>query len=99
MSGTTNQLVANGRKFAAPAAVAGAFVLGAALFVGHGGVKAAVSTGASPFDDQSVSALTSMDQAMERVASRVTPAVVNSSVTAKSNEQQASDEQMQRLLL
>jgi serine protease Do len=60
-------------------------------------VKAAVSTGASPIDDQSVSALTSLDQAMEQVASRVTPAVVNISVTAKANEQEASDEQMQGL--
>src|SRR5215469_778427 len=95
MSGTTNELVAKGRKLAAPAAVAGAFVLGAALFVGHGGVKAAVSTGAAPMDDQSVSALTSLDHAMEQVASRVTPAVVNISVTAKDREQETSDEQMQ----
>lgn len=97
MAETTNELVAKGRKLAAPAAVAGAFVLGAALFVGHGGVKAAVSTGASPIDDQSVSALTSLDKAMEQVASRVTPAVVNISVTAKDREQQISDDQLQGL--
>ncbi len=95
MSEATNQLVAKGRKLAAPAAVAGSFVLGAALFVGHGGVHAAVSTGASPIDDQSVSALTSLDRAMEQVASRVTPAVVNISVTAKDREQQISDDQLQ----
>jgi len=97
MSRSTNQLVANGKKLVAPAAVAGAFVLGAAFFAGHSGVKAAVSTGASPLDDQSISALTSLDKAMEQVASRVTPAVVNISVTAKNNEQQVSNEQLQEL--
>jgi serine protease Do len=63
---------------AAPAAVAGAFALGAALFVGHGSVHAA-----SAIDDNSVAALTSLDHAMEAVAARVTPAVVNVAVTAR----------------
>src|SRR5262245_41365921 len=93
MKATTNELVAKGRKFAAPAAVAGAFVLGAAVFVGHGGVKAAMGTAAEPIDDGSISSLTSLDKAMEEVASRVTPAVVNISVTAKKQaEEQASDD-------
>ena len=97
MAVRTNELVATGRKLAAPAAVVSAFVLGAALFVGHGGVKASVSTGASPIDDQSVSALTALDKAMEQVASRVTPAVVNISVTAKDREREIADDQMQNL--
>lgn len=97
MSEVTNQLVVKGKRFAAPAAIAGAFVLGAALFVGHGGVHAASSTAASPIDDQSVSALTALDNAMEQVASRVTPAVVNISVTAKNNEAEISDDQLQGL--
>ncbi|MGA2169835.1 MAG: Do family serine endopeptidase [Terracidiphilus sp.] len=75
---TTNQLVAIAKKMAAPAAVAGAFALGAALFVGHGSVHAA-----SAIDDNSVAALTSLDHAMEAVAARVTPAVVNVAVTAR----------------
>jgi serine protease Do len=96
MKATTNELVAKGRKFAAPAAVAGAFVLGAAVFVGHGGVKAAMGTASEPIDEGSVSSLTSLDKAMEEVASRVTPAVVNISVTAKKQaEEQASDDQGQ----
>ena len=37
----------------------------------------------SPLDDSSVSALLSLDQAMETLAARVTPAVVNITVTAK----------------
>ncbi|MBS1798616.1 MAG: Do family serine endopeptidase [Acidobacteria bacterium] len=97
MSAPTNQLVAKGRKFAVPAAIAGAFTLGAAIFVGSGGVHAAAFS-ASPLDDHSVSALTSLDQAMESVASRVTPAVVNISVTAKSQERATMDQdQMQNL--
>jgi serine protease Do len=75
----------------ASATVVGAFALGAALFVGHGNVHAA-----SAIDDNSVEALTSLDHAMEAVASRVTPAVVNVAVTSRSNgDQDASDGQMQ----
>jgi serine protease Do len=107
MSVSTNQLVASvvakARKVAAPAAVAGAFVLGAALFVGRGGVHAATPL-AGPMDDDSVSALTSLDRAMEAVASRVTPAVVNVEVTARGrggqftiNGQTPDDGEMQNL--
>jgi serine protease Do len=92
MSESTNQLVARGKKFAVPAATAGAFALGAALFVGHGGVHAAMSTAAAPLDEQSVNSLTSLDKAMEEVASRVTPAVVNIAVTSRPTEQEASEE-------
>jgi serine protease Do len=80
MNVSTNQLVAIAKKLAAPAAVAGAFLLGAAIFAGHGSVHAA-----SPMDDNSVSALTALDQAMEAVTSKVTPAVVNVAVTAKTS--------------
>ncbi len=80
MTGSTNQLVDAVKRFSAPAAVAGAFALGAALFVGHGHVHAAVA--AMPLDDNSVSALTALDRAMEAVASKVTPAVVNVAVTS-----------------
>src|ERR1700733_1658223 len=93
MSVSTNELVAGAKKLAAPAAVAGAFALGAALFVGHGGVHAAANPG--PLDDHSVSALTSLDQAMESVAARVTPAVVNIAVTSRSTDQETSEEQQQ----
>jgi serine protease Do len=87
----TNQLVAVMKRFAAPAVIVGAFALGAVMFVGHGNVHAA-----SAIDDNSVSALTSLDHAMEAVASRVTPAVVNVAVTSKgSDEDVASDGSMQ----
>ena len=93
MSVSTKELVAKARMLAAPAAVAAAFILGAAFFAGHSSVRAA-----SPMDDESVSALTALDRAMEAVASRVTPAVVNVAVTAKSsNELSAGGGQMQDL--
>ena len=93
MSPTTNQLVATAKKFAVPAAVVGAFALGAAIFVSHGSVHAA-----SAMDDNSVSALTSLDHAMEAIASRVTPAVVNVAVTSQSSsEHDTSDGMMQGL--
>ena len=45
---------------------------------------AAVAAAApAPLDDNSVSALLSLDQAMETLAARVTPAVVNITVTSK----------------
>ena len=94
MKRATNQLVGTARMLAAPAAAVGAFVLGAALFVGHGFVHAAGA--AAPMDDNSVEALTSLDRAMEAVAKRVTPAVVNVAVTAKATgEDETSDGQEQ----
>jgi serine protease Do len=48
---------------------------------------------AQPLDDNSVGALLSLDHAMETLASRVTPAVVNVTVTSKVKPQQfASDD-------
>jgi serine protease Do len=90
----TNQLVATtAKKLALPGALAGAFALGAALFVGHGSVHAA-----SAIDDNSVAALTSLDRAMEAVAARVTPAVVNVAVTARtSGDADASENPLQGL--
>jgi serine protease Do len=46
--------------------------------------KAAVAPAAAPLDDNSVSPLLSLDKAMETLAARVTPAIVNVAVTAKS---------------
>jgi serine protease Do len=78
------------------AAIVGAFALGAALFVGHGNVHAASGTAAMPIDDSSVEPLTALDHAMEAVAARVTPAVVNVAVTSRGNgEMDASDGQQQ----
>ncbi|HWE87746.1 MAG TPA: Do family serine endopeptidase [Terracidiphilus sp.] len=70
------------KKLSVPAAVVAAFALGAAVFVGHGRVAAASNT---PLDDNSVSALMNLDHAMEAVAAKVTPSVVNVAVTARAN--------------
>src|SRR3974390_2187517 len=44
---------------------------------------AAAAPAAAPLDDSSVSALLSLDHAMETLAARVTPAIVNVAVTAQ----------------
>src|ERR1700693_984855 len=50
---------------------------------------AAVAPAAAPLDDNSVAALLSLDRAMETLAARVTPAVVNVTVTSKEKGQEA----------
>ena len=93
----TNNLVTNAtRRFATPAAaLAGSFVLGAALFMGHVDGHSAFAA-VSPLDDNSVSALTALDRAMENVTSRVTPSIVNVEVTSTGNpdEQTAQNQQL-----
>jgi len=94
MSSVTNNLVGKLRSSMVPASVAATVALGVVLFVNHNGVHASAVT-ASPLDDHSVAALTSLDNAMESVAARVTPAVVNIAVTSKGNDEEASDQQQQ----
>ena len=95
MSVKTNYLVDKVRKSLAPASVAATVALGVVLFVNHNAVHAS-STATSPLDDHSVAALTSLDNAMESVAARVTPAVVNIAVTSKGNDEEADGEQQQQ---
>ncbi len=90
MPQSTNQLVTTAKKLSAPAAIVGAFALGAAMFVGHGHVHAAMA-----MDDNSVSALTALDHAMEAVASKVTPAVVNVAVTSRGSSDDLARQQGQ----
>src|SRR5579859_7813472 len=91
MSVTTNSLVAKVRKFGAPAGAAAAVLLGFSLLIGHHVAHAASSavglSGGVPMDDNSVSSLVALDNAVEAVAARVTPAVVNVSVTARVSAQ------------
>ena len=53
---------------------------------------AAVAPAAAPIDTDSVSALMALDKAMETVAARVTPAVVNVTVTSKSKPESTTKE-------
>ena len=92
MRASTNNLVGRVRSSVVPASVAATVALGVVLFVNHNGVNASAVT-ASPLDDHSVAALTSLDNAMESVAARVTPAVVNIAVTSRGNDEEASDQQ------
>ena len=52
---------------------------------------AAAAPAATPLDDNSVSALLSLDQAMETLAARVTPAIVNVTVTSKAKQEASAE--------
>jgi serine protease Do len=96
MSLETNKLVGKLGRVGVPAGAALALVLGAGMFVHHNGVHAAMISSPAPMDDNSVSALVSLDNAVEAVASRVSPAVVNIQVTSRgSSEHEVGGEQDQ----
>src|SRR6516164_1654751 len=57
--------------------------LGAYHFIQPTGARAAANSNTAPLDDSKIEALLSLDKAMETVAARVTPAIVNVAVTAK----------------
>ena len=83
MSLETNKLVGKAGRFGAPAGAAVALVLAATFFFHHNGVHAAMIPSPAPMDDNSVSSLVALDSAVEAVAARVTPAVVNVAVTSR----------------
>ena len=68
------------RRFLVPVAAV-AMVLSLTAYEFDKPVRAAAA--AAPLDDNSVSALLSLDRAMEALAARVTPAIVNVTVTSK----------------
>jgi len=79
-----------GRRFCA-SVLAGAVVFSLASYEFAGHARAATpSPAAAALDDNSVGALLSLDKAMENVASRVTPATVNVTVTSKRSAHTAS---------
>src|SRR5690349_12951220 len=88
MSASTNQLVVKARKFGLPAGITAVAVLGSAFALHSNNNVHASAVTASPLDDQSVSAITAIDNAMETLAARVTPAIVNVAVTSRGEEQQ-----------
>ena len=79
---TTNSLVAKAKKLAVPAGILATILFVLAFVLDHNKAHAAAAA-AGPLDDSSVSALTALDNAVEAVAARVTPAVVNVSVTSR----------------
>jgi len=87
---TTNSLVARAKKLAVPVGILATLLFVFAFFIDH---NKAMAAAAGPLDDSSVSSLVSLDNAVEAVAARVTPAVVNVSVTSRvSPEEQAEGE-------
>src|SRR5579863_1530319 len=95
MAVTTNELVTKMKGIVAPTAIATSIALGGVLLFNHN----VHATPVSPLDDHSVAALMSLDSAMETVAARVTPAVVNIAVTSKGSAEEAGsgDDQGQGL--
>ena len=86
------------------AAVALTLVLAASIFAynahtSFGPVRAAVASNAAPLEDSKIGPLLSLDQAMEAVAARVTPAIVNVAVTSRAKSQPVAEgmpDEMQR---
>jgi serine protease Do len=86
------------------AAVALTLVLAASIFAytahtSFGPVRAAVDSNAAPLEDSKIGPLLSLDQAMEAVAARVTPAIVNVAVTSQAKSQPVAEgipDEMQR---
>lgn len=92
MSLSTKSLVTGVGRYVGPAALSAVIAVGAVALVNHNGVHASAVT-ASPLDDHSVAALTSLDSAMEAVAARVTPAVVNIAVTSTPSMDEVQQQQ------
>jgi serine protease Do len=93
MAQVTNQLVgsATKRRIGVSAGAVLTTALAVSVFCHESAVRAATTQ--SPLDDNSVSALTALDAAVENVAARVSPAVVNVAVTSKGSEQQTAMQQ------
>jgi serine protease Do len=73
------------KRFVAPAGAAALLLFGGCFLANHVGVHAASYAGAAPLDNSNVSSLVALDHAVEAVAQRVTPAVVNIAVTSKAS--------------
>ena len=82
MFATTNSLIAKLKRLVIPAGCASALVLAGALALNHNMAHAAIGT-AAPLSESAVSPLVALDNAVEAVAARVTPAVVNVAVTSR----------------
>src|ERR1700691_4187880 len=95
MAFETNKLVGKAGRVAVPAGAAAALVLAAGMLIHHNGVHAAMISSPisspAPMDDNSVSSLVALDNAVEAVAARVTPAVVNVSVTSRAGTEETAD--------
>jgi len=93
-----NWLYENRKKWARRLALPVMTVALALSVATHGWVRptsakaAATAPAAAPIDTESVSALIALDKAMETVAARVTPAVVNVTVTSRTKPESVGKE-------
>ena len=73
-----------------PAGVVATLLLVITLLFGHNGLNASAMTGMAggSLNDCSVSSLVALDSAVEAVAARVSPAVVNVAVTSRGSEEE-----------
>jgi serine protease Do len=79
------------RQRPAVAVLALALVVAVGAYTALGPVRAGVSSNTAPLGDNQVGALLQLDQAMEAVAARVTPAIVNVAVTSRAKSQPAAE--------
>jgi serine protease Do len=90
MNTSTKQLVAVAKKLAIPAGIVATLVLSFVFLTTHYTAHAAPLAG--PMDNSSVEPLVALDNAVEAVAARVTPAVVNVAVTSRVSGEQAAED-------
>ena len=79
------------RRRPAVAVLALALAVAVGAYTAHVPVRAGVSSNTAPLDNNQVGALLSLDQAMEAVAARVTPAIVNVAVTSHAKSQPVAE--------
>jgi len=91
MSVTTKSLVAKTKRCAAPLIASATLIVTFAFMSGHNSAHAAAAA-AGPLNESSVSSLVALDNAVEAVAARVTPAVVNVAVTSRVSADDTSDD-------
>ena len=93
---STNSLVTKVKtyslRFVAPVGAGAALMFGGCFLANHVGVHAASFATPAPLTDNNVSSLVALDHAVEAVAQRVTPAVVNIAVTSKGSVDTDSDD-------
>ena len=94
MTSTTNSLVGRVKKLAVPAGLIATLLFAFAFMFDYSRAHAAAAA-AGPLDESSVSSLVALNNAVEAVAARVTPAVVNVAVTSRvsPNDQDSQDGQ------
>jgi serine protease Do len=90
MNAPTKQLVVIAKKLAIPAGIVATLVLSFAFLTTHLNAHAALL--AAPMDNGSVEPLVALDNAVEAVAARVTPAVVNVAVTSRMTSDMATED-------